>query len=156
VRLLLARDGSLEVEAAPFVNDRRAWNVAVAREPIHSMDAFVFHKTTHRIVYERARASAPEGGRVDEVLLVNERGELTEGTRTNLFAQMPSGEWLTPPREAGLLAGVFRESLLRAGRVAEATLYPRDLARAHRVRLGNALRGWIPVALDSLRRSLGR
>jgi para-aminobenzoate synthetase/4-amino-4-deoxychorismate lyase len=155
VRLLLARDGSLEVEAVLFASDRRVWNVAVAREPIPSMDAFVFHKTTNRIVYERARSSAPGGEVVDEVLLVNERGELTEGTRTNLFVQMPSGEWLTPPREAGLLAGVFRESLLRAGRVAEATLYPSDLARAHRVRLGNALRGWIAVDAGALGRNSG-
>jgi para-aminobenzoate synthetase/4-amino-4-deoxychorismate lyase len=156
VRLLLARDRSLEIEVVPFAGERRAWSVAVAREPIPSMEVLVFHKTTNRLLYQRARASVPEGERVDEVLLVNERGELTEGTRTNLFVQMPGGEWLTPPREAGLLAGVFRESLLRSGRVAEATLFPSDLARAHRVRLGNALRGWIPVALDSLRRTLGR
>ncbi|HLF56098.1 MAG TPA: aminotransferase class IV, partial [Thermoanaerobaculia bacterium] len=139
------------IESVPFEGDRRAWSVAIAGDPIPSMEVFAFHKTTNRTRYERARESAPAG--VDEVLLVNEHGELTEGTQTNLFVQM-GGEWLTPSREAGLLAGVFRESLLRAGRVAEATLRPRDLARAHRVRLGNALRGWIPVALDSLRRSL--
>ena len=152
IRLLLARDGSVRIEASPFSGDRRAWSVAIAGDPIPSMEVFVFHKTTNRTLYERARESAPAG--VDEVLLVNEHGELTEGTRTNLFVQTRGGEWLTPSREAGLLAGVFRESLLRAGRVAEATLRPRDLVRAHRVRLGNALRGWIPVALDSLRRSL--
>jgi branched-subunit amino acid aminotransferase/4-amino-4-deoxychorismate lyase len=106
------------------------------------MDAFAFHKTTRRARYERARTSvAPE---VDEVLLVNEHGELTEGTRTNLFVDLGGG-WLTPPREAGLLAGVFRERLLRDGKAVEATLYPRDLERAHAIRLGNALRGWIAV-----------
>jgi para-aminobenzoate synthetase/4-amino-4-deoxychorismate lyase len=155
VRLLLGRDGSLEIEAVPFASGRRAWRVAVAREPIPSMEVFAFHKTTNRAAYERARASAPGWQEADEVLLVNERGELTEGTRTNLFVQTRGGEWLTPPREAGLLAGVFRESLLRAGRVAEATLFPRDLVRAHRVRLGNALRGWIAVDAASLARNLG-
>jgi para-aminobenzoate synthetase / 4-amino-4-deoxychorismate lyase len=152
VRLVLASDGSLEIEAVSFTSDRRAWRVALAREPIPSMEVFAFHKTTNRRHYEQARASAPGWEEADEVLLTNERGELTEGTRTNLFVQTRGGEWLTPPREAGLLAGVFRESLLRAGRVAEATLYPRDLARAHRVRLGNALRGWIAVDAGSLHR----
>ncbi len=144
IRLLLARDGALRVEAEPFDPARRLWSVTVARESIASADAIGFHKTTHRARYERARASA--AGEADEVLLVNDRGELTEGTRTNLFVQF-GGEWVTPPRDAGLLAGVFRAHLLRSGRIVEATLYPRDLARAHRIRLGNALRGWIPARL---------
>ena len=147
VRLLLSQDGELRIEATPHESDRRAWSVAIAQEPIPSMEIFAFHKTTNRAIYERARASAPAD--VDEVLLVNERGELTEGTRTNLFVQF-DGEWVTPPRDAGLLAGVFRERELRAGRVVESTLYPRDLRRAHRIRLGNALRGWIAVATPVL------
>ncbi len=143
IRLLLARSGESCVETEPFDEPTRTWNVAIAGQPISSLDVFAFHKTTHRAIYDAARANAPSG--VDELLLVNEHGELTEGTRTNLFVQFDGG-WVTPPRQAGLLAGVFRESLLRSGQVVEAMLYPRDLARAHRVRLGNALRGWIPVA----------
>ena len=144
VRLLLSRSGELRVEAELLAIERRAWRIAVASDPCPSMEVFAFHKTTLRSRYDSAWNGAPAG--VDEVVLVNEHGELTEGTRTNLFVEIDGG-WLTPPREAGLLAGVFRESLLRSGRAAEATLYPRDLARAHRIRLGNALRGWIPVRL---------
>jgi para-aminobenzoate synthetase/4-amino-4-deoxychorismate lyase len=155
IRLLLSRDGAVRIEAEPFETDSEAWRVAVARQSIASRDSLFFHKTTHRATYDSARAAAPAG--VDEVLLVNEHGELTEGTRTNLFVQV-GGEWLTPPRTAGLLAGVFRERLLRAGEVSEATLFPRDLVRAHRIRLGNALRGWIAVerpVLDGDGRPLG-
>jgi len=149
VRLRLSRDGAIEAEAEPFEDLRRLWSVAVAPDPVPSTDLFAFHKTTLRGRYERARASVSEA--VDEVLLVNEHGELTEGTRTNLFLLFDGG-WVTPPRAAGLLGGVFRERLLRSGRVVEATLYPDDLRRAHRVRLGNALRGWIPVASQRLPR----
>ncbi len=153
LRLLLSRSGEFRIEAESFAEPTRTWNVALAAQATSSLDVFAFHKTTHRALYDQARESAR--ATADEVLLVNEHGELTEGTRTNVFLQF-GGEWLTPPREAGLLAGVFRESLLRAGKVVEATLYPRDLARAHRVRLGNALRGWIPVSAESLAATAGR
>jgi para-aminobenzoate synthetase/4-amino-4-deoxychorismate lyase len=143
VRLRLARDGAIAIEMEPFEPSRHAWSVAIARDPVPSMDVFAFHKTTLRFRYVEALAAAPEG--VDEVLLVNERGELTEGTRTNVVMQF-GGEWVTPRLDAGLLPGVFREHLLRSGRLVEATLYPDDLSRAHRVRLINALRGFIPVA----------
>ena len=40
-------------------SDRHAWSVAIAREAVPSEEVFVFHKTTNRRVYERARASVP-------------------------------------------------------------------------------------------------
>jgi branched-subunit amino acid aminotransferase/4-amino-4-deoxychorismate lyase len=109
---------------------------------VDSKSPDLFHKTTRRRRYEEARVRVGAG--FDEALLVNERGELTQGTRTNLFLQLGT-EWLTPPLDAGLLPGVFRAHLLRSGRVVEATLFPHDVERAHRIRLGNALRGWIAV-----------
>jgi para-aminobenzoate synthetase/4-amino-4-deoxychorismate lyase len=143
LRLKLARDGEIAIESEPFEAETKVWTIAIAAEPSSSEDLFAFHKTTRRERYERALAEAPPG--VDEVLLVNEHGELTEGTRTNLMVQMSGDVWLTPPVESGLLPGVFREHLLRTGQAIEATLYPRDLKRAHRIRLVNALRGWIPA-----------
>jgi para-aminobenzoate synthetase/4-amino-4-deoxychorismate lyase len=142
LRLRFGRDGTTAIDTEPFAPERHAWRIAIAAEPVDSRDPRLFHKTTDRALYDRARAGAPDA---DEVLLVNERGELTEGTRTNLFVQF-GGEWVTPPLDSGLLPGVFRTSLLRAGRVIEAPLHPRDLRRAHRIRLGNALRGFVPVA----------
>jgi para-aminobenzoate synthetase/4-amino-4-deoxychorismate lyase len=143
VRLRAARAGSVAVQAEPFSKERRPWSVAVARVPVPSREVFSCHKTTHRATYDAAMGTAPPG--VDEVLLVNDEGFLTEGTRTNLVVDLGDG-WVTPPREHGLLAGVFRESLLRAGRLREAPLTVDDLRRARRVALVNALRGWIPVA----------
>lgn len=147
LRALLGRDGGITIESEPFEPETRIWTVAVAPGSYSSEDVFAFHKTTRRERYERALASASPG--VDEVLLINEHGELTEGARTNLMVQMGGEVWLTPPIEAGLLPGVFREHLLRTGEAVEATLYPRDLKRAHRIRLVNSLRGWIPAKLSS-------
>jgi para-aminobenzoate synthetase/4-amino-4-deoxychorismate lyase len=54
---------------------------------------------------------------------------------------------VTPPRTAGLLAGVFREELLSAGVVRERPIGVEEVSRARRLWLVNALRGWVPVRL---------
>ncbi|HEX7242140.1 MAG TPA: aminotransferase class IV, partial [Longimicrobiaceae bacterium] len=52
------------------------------------------------------------------------------------------GEAWTPPVESGLLPGVFREHLLRAGEVRERTLRVEDLRRADELYLVNSVRKW--------------
>lgn len=145
IRLELAPDGALSFTSQPFRRERRAWRVVLADVPVDSRTVALFHKTTNRAVYDVALAAARTTG-ADEALLWNERGELTEGTRTNLVLEI-SGERLTPARESGLLAGVFRHSLLERGKVKEALLTRDDLRRAGRILLINALRGWIPAKL---------
>lgn len=143
LRLELAADGALAVEVAPFARERRAWTLALASEPVDAADTLLFHKSTRRIAYDRALAEARARG-ADEPLLANGEGELTEGARTNLVVEI-GGRRFTPPRESGLLAGVFRAELLARGRVEERVLGRADLARARRIWMVNALRGWIPV-----------
>ncbi|MFO7892270.1 MAG: aminodeoxychorismate synthase component I [Longimicrobiales bacterium] len=118
--------------------------VVYARSPVDTSSPFLYHKTTHRAVYDRHLADA--GGEAFDVLLHNERGEVTEFCRGNLVAEI-DGRLLTPPRSAGLLPGCFRAQLLEEGHVAEATLTPDHLARATRLWFVNSARGWIPVRL---------
>jgi para-aminobenzoate synthetase/4-amino-4-deoxychorismate lyase len=77
---------------------------------------------------------------------VNERDELTEGARTNLFIDR-TGLLLTPPVSAGLLDGVLRRRLLREGKAREAALRLEDLMQADAVFVGNGLRGLVRVEL---------
>jgi para-aminobenzoate synthetase/4-amino-4-deoxychorismate lyase len=96
-------------------------------------------------VFEAALASVcgrPEGPDCDDVLLVNERGEVTESTRANLVLRL-GGELLTPPLASGLLPGVFRERLLARGIVREQVLFPADVLRAEKVWLVNSVRWWM-------------
>ncbi|QQR74195.1 MAG: chorismate-binding protein [Holophagales bacterium] len=144
VRLTLAPDGAFAVTSEPIASARRPWIAALVGAPVESADLLLFHKTTRRERYDRALAEARACG-ADEAILRNERGELTEGCRTNLLLRV-GGRWLTPRREAGLLPGVARERLLRTGRVAESTLTVTDLAAAESVLLINSLRGAIRVA----------
>lgn len=115
--------------------------VALSSEPVSSENVFLFHKTTHRAVYTSRRAARPD---VLDVLLSNERGELTEFTIGNVVLEL-DGQRVTPPRAAGLLAGVFREWLLEQDLVQERVLMVADVARATRCWLVNSVREWVLV-----------
>jgi para-aminobenzoate synthetase / 4-amino-4-deoxychorismate lyase len=149
VRLTLAADGSFVVrdEALGLVGSVTPGvpplPVVLARTPVHSTDRFLFHKTTNREVYESRRAAHPDAF---DVLLHNERGEVTEFTRGNVVIEL-DGRRLTPPLAAGLLPGCFRAELLEAGDITEAPVGVGDLARATRVWFINSARGWLEVSL---------
>ena len=140
VRLLVGPDGAVQVEARPLAEGAlpQPLRVGLARAPVASGDVWLYHKTTRRDAYAAARASRPD---CDEVILWNERGELTEATTSNVVLEVDGGLW-TPPISAGLLAGTLRARLLAEGAIAERTLTPDDLARAGRVWLINSVRGW--------------
>lgn len=144
VRLLLLPDGTLKDEAALLppqsVNPLR---VKLAARPMDDSDVFLYHKTTRRTVYEQARAAQPN---CDDVLLYNQRGELTEFTIGNLVAQL-DGQLVTPPVACGLLPGTFRADLLAQGMIQERVLYRQDLARCTKLFLVNSVRGWVEVEL---------
>ncbi len=110
---------------------------------VDSNNPFLYHKTTHRSVYEEALAKRPG---FDDVLLYNERGEVTESTRANVLVRM-DGMLYTPPVACGLLAGTMRARLLEQGEIAERILSPADLARAEEVLLVNSVRGLVKVEL---------
>ena len=131
----------MRAEAAPFAADARPWRVAVGTTPVDTRSPLLFNKTTRRDIYEQARAGHPG---LDDVLLWNARGELTESTIANLVVEI-DGSRVTPPVACGLLPGVFRQELLTRGEIEERVVLVSDLARASRLWLVNSLRGWIDV-----------
>ena len=143
VRLLLSGEGNLTVEMAPLAESPEPLQARLALAPVDSSDLFLFHKTTLREPYEERLAERPG---FDEVLLVNERGELTEFANGNLVARIDGVSW-TPPLECGLLPGILREELLERGEVRERVLRPEDLEAAEGIYRINSVRGWTPVEL---------
>lgn len=137
LRLVLDVDGEFRLDRRPLPVPAPC-RVSPARTPVDSRDPFLFHKTTRREVYERALA---EVAGADDALLVNERGEVTEGTIANLVVEL-DGELVTPPLDSGLLPGTFRAALLRDGRVRERAVRTEDLPRCTRLWLVNSVRGW--------------
>jgi para-aminobenzoate synthetase/4-amino-4-deoxychorismate lyase len=147
-RLLLAPHGVATVDSEPFTPGAAGAPpvpVALARSPVSSQDRFLFHKTTHRAIYDRQRAASES---VFDVLLWNERGEITEFTIGNVVVEL-DGRRYTPPVDCGLLAGTFREELLDAGAVAERVIKIGDLKRASRVWLVNSLREWVATRVGA-------
>lgn len=145
-RLTLGAAGDLEFAAVPLPpSPDRAWRVAIHPERLRSDDPWLMHKTTNRALYDQARAALPEG--VDEHLFLNERGEVCEGTITNIFVTLGDGHRITPPLSSGLLPGVLREDLLSDGGLEEAPVTLDMLRRARAISLGNSLRGEIAAQL---------
>jgi para-aminobenzoate synthetase/4-amino-4-deoxychorismate lyase len=140
VRVFMDRVGRVNIESEPAPASQPV-RLGLARKSVDSSDVFLFHKTTHRAVYEHARASRPD---CDDVLLWNERGEITESTTANVVVEL-DGRMVTPPVSCGLLAGTYRAELLARGEIAEAIITVEDLARCHAIHLINSVRRWIAV-----------
>jgi len=137
VRLLLAKDGVCTITSEPLNISESMLKLAISSRRVDSTDRFRYHKTTCRELLDEARRERTD---VDEVIFLNERGELTEGSYHNLLLKI-DGQMLTPRRESGLLAGVMRRELLELGEIFEATLFPADLVRAEEIWLINSVRG---------------
>ena len=143
VRLLVDREGVPMLECTPYAADGREWRVTFASAAVDSQDPFLANKTTHRIVYDTARRARPD---VDDVILWNERGEVTEATIANVVAEI-DGVRYTPPLSCGLLGGTFRGELLGSGRIRERVLMRADVSGASRLWLINSVREWVDAVL---------
>ncbi len=151
VRLELAANGDVSVTTAPFVlqGPDTVWNIAIARQRLDSSDLLLAHKTSRRTVYERARAEYP-AEMVHEVLLQSERGEICEGTITNIFLRMKGErQLLTPALSSGLLPGILRGEMIEKGEAREQAISVGDLAEADEILVGNSLRGLIRANFPS-------
>jgi para-aminobenzoate synthetase/4-amino-4-deoxychorismate lyase len=143
VRMTLAEDGAVSItatplEAAPATPPIMRYVISDTR--VNSADAFLYHKTTRRDLYDGEWQHFHDTAGADEVIYLNERGELAEGSRTNIFLKV-DGRLVTPVLSSGLLPGVLRADLLASGEVQEAVLTLKDLEAADEVYLGNSVRG---------------
>jgi para-aminobenzoate synthetase/4-amino-4-deoxychorismate lyase len=147
VRATLDRWGRIALQTGPVEGKESPWRLTIAGERVGAGDPLFFHKTTHRRVYERALAAAQAEG-ADEAILLNEAGEVTEGTYSNVFVRR-NDSLLTPPASSGLLAGVYRDYVLETQeRARERVLTLDDLERADAIYCCNAVRGWCEAVLE--------
>lgn len=147
IRLTLAADGTARATSHAFALQPKdtTWTLRIAQTRLDSHDPLLRHKTSRRSVYEAARAEFTHP-QADEVILLNERREVCEGTITNLFVERGDG-LVTPPLNCGLLAGILRAEMIESGEAREAVLMEADLRGAKTIFVGNSLRGLIQCKL---------
>lgn len=115
---------------------------------LSSNDPLLRHKANWRDVHDGDLSRSRTQTDCDEVLFLNEKEQLCEGSRSNLFVEN-DGMLLTPAQPSGLPNSCLRQDLLARGQCAEAVLERSDLERAGRIYFGNPLRGLVralPVA----------
>ncbi len=146
VRLVLHRHGAVETSVTPIEAQAAdiVWRVALAQKRFASDDPRLRHKTTRRALYEDELAAATKRCGADEVIFRNERDEICEAARCNVFLQQ-GDLFLTPPLACGLLPGTLRAHLLATGRAREQILRLDDLRNDFR--LGNSVRGLMRARL---------
>lgn len=147
VRLTLDAAGRIDVTSATFtpLAPDTIWKIRIAAQRLDSADKLLRIKTTRREVYEAARAEYP-ASEADEVLMLNERDEVCEGTITSVFLDDGSGLLRTPPISCGLLAGVLRTELICQRKAHVGRISLADIAGG-KLYMGNSLRGLIPAVL---------
>lgn len=138
-------------------------------EPLHTLPASLYEDGVSVILVQTQRAGDATGGTAKvgnylasvlalskaraagahEALILNQRGEVAEGTTSNVF-MVREGAVTTPPLDAGILPGITRQKLLEAARemgiaIREASISPVELAAADEVFLSSSIREVLPV-----------
>ena len=145
IRVLVDMKGKICIGKKPLGKDICLVKVKVSSVRTTPEDCFLYHKTTQRDIYDRERKGAEKEG-CFEVIFLNTRGEVTEGSITNIFI-LKNNQLYTPALKSGLLPGVLRENLLREGRVKEKVLCYQDILNADKIYIGNSVRGLIEAVI---------
>ncbi|MGE7906487.1 aminodeoxychorismate synthase component I [Peribacillus sp. NPDC094092] len=143
VRVLLNENGEIEVSGQAIKPLDSEFAAILAETPISSANPFLFHKTTNRDVYEGFQLNNPD---FQDVLLWNEEGFITEFTNGNVVVKI-NGDLYTPPVDSGLLAGTFRQDLIRKKEIKEKPISKDDLNNAEEIWFINSVRGKLKVNL---------
>ncbi len=77
----------------------------------------------------------------DEVIWLNERNEIAEGSYTNIFWQDQNDKWHTPALDVGILAGTMREQIMKQYSAQEGHYQVNSLISAKKIIVTNAMLG---------------
>ncbi|PWH19481.1 MAG: aminodeoxychorismate synthase component I [Anaerolineae bacterium] len=141
VRLTLKADGTFAIQSQPLPDSRGLVQLVPAKAPLSSQNIYLYHKTTFREHYEKAKPEYLNRESDCEVLFWNEHGEVTESEIANIVVKI-DGKLITPPVSCGLLAGVFRQKLLEQQIIHEEKILLSDLIKCQEIYLINSVRKW--------------
>ena len=146
LRLTLARDGDFQLQRKTLPTPGQPSRLVRATFKVNSAEPLLRHKTTNRTIYDRARERYDPS---TDVILINERGEITETTIANI-AVLRNEQWITPKLSCGLLPGTMRAQLLDEGKIIEGIIDSDDLVPGEPIRYFNAVRGVFDTRFEDI------
>lgn len=141
LRILLHKNGKITKEYKPLLSHTTN-KITISSVKVNSSNEFLYHKTTYRPWFYESYQKIANNDIYDEIFF-NEKGELTEGARSNIILQI-NGKLYTPPVKCGLLNGIYRQSMKN---ITEKILYKSDLLEAEKIFCVNSVRGIVEVKL---------
>lgn len=143
------KDGILRIELGETISieykeliPHKTDKITISPIIINSHNDFMYHKTTYRPWFYDSYQKIAKGEVFDEIFF-NEKGELTEGSRSNIVLEI-KGKLYTPPVSCGLLNGIYRQQMKN---ITEQILYKSDLEKADKIYCVNSVRGMVEVHL---------
>jgi para-aminobenzoate synthetase/4-amino-4-deoxychorismate lyase len=112
-RLLLDKAGNISIEYKK-IEENKINKVLISSIKVDNSEEFLYHKTTYRPYYN---TNYNKNKYYDEIFF-NKKGELTEGSRTNILIAI-NHTLYTPPIKCGLLNGILRQYFLDVGKCEE-------------------------------------
>lgn len=144
LKIALNKWGRLNHFVWPINKESKEVNVIISAKVIDSQNKFQYFKTTNRKLYDEEYKKYSKRGYFD-VIFLNEKNEIAEGSITNIFVYM-NNEIFTPPMSAGILPGVYRKHFMKnISIVRERKFYLQDLLEADKIILTNSIRGEVVV-----------
>jgi para-aminobenzoate synthetase/4-amino-4-deoxychorismate lyase len=145
VRIRLSKNGQTKIISDVIQNGplTKPVRLEVAHTRVNSSNPLLFHKTTNRQLYENAKKLHPDS---DDVILVNERGEITETTIYNIVIKI-KGNYITPKLSCGLLPGTYRAWLLDNKKIKEDIIPLDQIRNCDQIFVINSVRKWRKAVL---------
>ena len=115
LRLIYSSDGSYSIEKELLEKGEISKNLKF--KIMDKKDFFVNSNDSKHSIKYLPRMSFDDSdlrsGLIDELVWLNERMEICEGSKTNIFWVDSSGQWYTPALACGILAGTMRAKLIK-------------------------------------------
>lgn len=143
-RIELSQNGDFEVCFREY-KENTSNKIKISSTKVSDKDLFLYHKTNFRPYFAKSSNLINNGEIYDEVFF-NDKGELTEGARSNIIIKKDD-KFYTPPVSCGLLNGIYRQYFLENFPCEEKVLYLEDLKSADKIYCVNSVRGRKEVSL---------
>ncbi|OCG60913.1 aminodeoxychorismate synthase, component I [Gilliamella sp. Nev5-1] len=137
VRILQQKDGYCTI-SKDIINTPMSINeIRLAPQCVHTQNVYLYHKTSNREHF-------PDLAVGKEYINFNQHNEVTEFVNGNLALRF-NGQWFTPKKESGLLAGTMRQFYLDHNQLLEKTIVKDDLLNADKIAFINSVRKWVEI-----------